>query len=74
MSIADDPTLNAYEAWGGALKAKFGEAYVEGPQHNCGEGLNDVAAKAFAALRPTTIRVGTNLINHPECASPGSPG
>jgi hypothetical protein len=61
IPITDDPALAAYTQWGDALTAKYGEDYVTDGKYKNGDALDDVAAKAFAPIRPTTIRVGSNL-------------
>jgi hypothetical protein len=54
------PVVNAYGAWSDALVAKYGEAAAANGK--LPDTLNDVAAKALGPLRPTTIRVGQDLI------------
>ncbi len=61
ISVVDDKTVAAYSDWGDKLAAKYGEAYVTSGKFHSGDDLNDVAAKDFAPIRPTTIRVGSEL-------------
>ena len=55
--------LNAYQRWGDALVAKYGEDAVD--NNHVPDALGDVAAKAFGPIRPTTVRVGQRLIPTP---------
>jgi hypothetical protein len=61
ISVVDDPTLNAYQAWADRLGAKYGDDVLEGGTGKMDDSLQDVAAQSFANLRPTVIRVGQNL-------------
>jgi hypothetical protein len=63
VPVVSDPVANAYSVWGDALVAKYGEDAVE--RNQVPDALDAVAAKAFAPLRPTTIRVGLYLIPTP---------
>jgi hypothetical protein len=63
VPVVADPVLNAYTAWGDALVGKYGEDAVD--RNAVPDTLDAFAAKAFAPLRPTTIRVGQNLIALP---------
>jgi len=60
VSIGDGPELEAYGDWGARLVAKYGQDAVA--QARVADALPDIAAKDFAPVRPTTIRVGRNLI------------
>jgi hypothetical protein len=61
ISVVDDRTVAAYADWGDKLAAKYGEAYVASGKFRSGDDLDGVAAEDFAAIRPTTIRVGADL-------------
>jgi len=61
IPITGGPALDAYEDWSAKLIAKYGQAYVENGQYEGGDSLDDVAAKDFARVRPTLIRVGQDL-------------
>jgi hypothetical protein len=58
--------LNAWNDWSGKLSAKYGQEYVVAGKYHAGDSLPDVAAKDFAAIRPTTIRVGQSLPGLPN--------
>jgi hypothetical protein len=62
-SASDDAVFKAYSAWTDALVAKYGEPAVV--DSRIPDPLDDVAAKAFGPLRPTTIRVGQHVIPIP---------
>ena len=64
VPVVSDPVVNAYTNWGNALVAKYGEDPVA--RNAIPDTLDAVAAKAFAPLRPTSIRVGQNLIAPPS--------
>ena len=59
----DDAVLKAYGTWGDALVAKYGEDAVD--NNRIPDNLGDVAARVFAPLTPTTVRVGQHLIPTP---------
>jgi hypothetical protein len=61
IPITGGPAFDAYQDWGAKLIAKYGKAYVENGQYESGDSLQDVAAKDFARVRPTLIRVGQDL-------------
>jgi hypothetical protein len=62
ISVSDDPSLNAYQAWSNALGARYSDDVLEqGTTTMGGDTAQDVAAQAFGGLRPTVIRVGSNL-------------
>jgi len=62
ISIADDASLNAYQTWANALGARYSDDVLEqGTTNMGGDTAQDAAAQAFGALRPTVIRVGSNL-------------
>ena len=61
VPVVADPVLNAWQDWSGKLSAKYGQDYVTSGKYHAGDSLPDVAEKDFAAIRPTTIRVGSNL-------------
>ena len=62
ISISDDPSLNAYQAWANALGARYSDDVLEqGTTTMGGDTAQDTAAQAFGTLRPTVIRVGSNL-------------
>jgi hypothetical protein len=61
VSVNTDPTLAAWTDWGAQLTAKYGQVYVEAGKFNAGDTLDAVATKDFAAIRPTTVRVGGKL-------------
>jgi len=62
ISVTEDATLNAYQTWANALGARYSDDVLEQGTTNMGnDSGQDVAAQAFGALRPTVIRVGSNL-------------
>jgi len=61
VPVREDPVLDAYEDWANKLIAKYGEDYVERRRYDQGDNLDDVVAHDFANIRPTRIRVGSNL-------------
>lgn len=61
VPVDTDPVLAAWTDWRARLTAKYGQAYVEGGKFKTGDNLDAVATKDFAAIRPTTVRVGGNL-------------
>jgi hypothetical protein len=58
-----DAVVSAYQSWGDALVAKYGEDAVD--NNHIPDPLSDVAAKAFANIQPTSIHVGQHLIPTP---------
>ena len=67
ITVADEPVLTAWRKWGDALKARSGQDYMNKQKYNCGDNLADIAHAGFGPLKPTTSRVGLNLISHAEC-------
>lgn len=61
IPITGGPALDAYLDWGAKLTAKYGQDYVVNGKYKTGDALDDVAAKDFAPIRPTVIRVGQDL-------------
>lgn len=62
ISITDDATINAYQAWANQLSARYSDDVLEqGTTAINGDTAQDVVVQAFASLRPTVIRVGSNL-------------
>jgi hypothetical protein len=61
VSITADPALAAYDDWGNQMAAKYGVDYVVNGGYSGGDSLQDVAAKDFAKVSPSVIRVGQNL-------------
>jgi hypothetical protein len=61
IPVTADATLAAWQDWSDKLAAKYGQAYVSTGKYHAGDSLPDIAAKDFAVLKPTTIRVGQNL-------------
>jgi len=62
IPVTEDATLNAWQAWAGQLGAKYSDDVLEqGTTRMNGDSAQDFAAQSFANLRPTVIRVGTNL-------------
>jgi hypothetical protein len=57
----DGPALSAYTDWGAQMTAKHGADYVVNGDYRTGDSLQDVAAKDFAKVAPTVIRVGQKL-------------
>ncbi len=57
----DDAALAAYDDWGNQMTKKFGVDYVVNGGYSGGDSMQDVAAKDFAKVAPTTIRVGQDL-------------
>ena len=62
ISVTEDATLNAYQTWANALGARYSDDVLEqGTTTINGDTAQDTAAQAFGGLRPTVIRVGSNL-------------
>jgi hypothetical protein len=62
ISIADDASVGAYQAWANQLGARYSDdALEQGTTTINGDTSQNFAAQAFANLRPTVIRVGSNL-------------
>jgi hypothetical protein len=53
--------LNAYEDWAAKLTAKYGQDYVVSGKYKTGDGLDEIAARDFAPIYPTVVRVGQDL-------------
>ena len=58
VSVVDDPVVAAWQDWSTHLAAKTGQAKLEGGTDGLDDTMQPVAIKDFAAIRPTTIRVG----------------
>ena len=61
VPITGGTALDAYSDWGAKLTAKYGQDYVVDGKYKTGDALDDVAAKDFARVYPTIIRVGQAL-------------
>jgi hypothetical protein len=59
--VGEGPTLDAYEDLGAKLAARRGQAYVDSGQYKSSDDLDELASQDFARIRPTTVRVGSNL-------------
>jgi hypothetical protein len=59
--ITGGAALDAYEDWSAKLIAKHGQDYVVNGGYKTGDSLDDVAAKDFAHVYPTIVRVGQDL-------------
>ena len=61
VSVVDDPVVAAWQDWSTHLAAKTGQAKLEGGTDGLDDTMQAVAIKDFAAIRPTTVRVGEDL-------------
>ena len=59
--ITGGAALDAYADWGAKLTAKHGQDYVVNGGYKTGDSLDDVAARDFAHVYPTIVRVGQDL-------------
>ena len=59
--ITGGTALDAYEDWSAKLIAKHGQDYVVNGGYKTGDSLDDVAARDFAHVYPTIVRVGQDL-------------
>lgn len=61
VSVSDDQVLAAWQDWSDKLVPKYGQPKLEKGTRGLPDTTQDVAAHDFAAIRPTTIRVGSDL-------------
>lgn len=61
VPVVDDAVVNAWQAWSDRLSAKYSDAVMEEGTAKMDDTAQDVAAQAFAKIRPTVIRVGSKL-------------
>ena len=61
VALVNGDSLTASEEWAAKLDQRYGKGYSDSLDPKK-DNLNDVAAAAFRAVRPTSIRVGLYLI------------
>ncbi|HEY2710088.1 MAG TPA: hypothetical protein VGI95_18740 [Caulobacteraceae bacterium] len=61
VPVVDDAVVAAYTTWGDKLAAKYGDQRLIEGTAKLDDTMQNTAQAAFAAVRPTTIRVGSKL-------------